>query len=405
MSTGQHRKDITKLTCQLFLNIPHNIHNGNLNSKSQRKRGVVVIGGGLAGLVSSILLAKRSVAVTLVEKKSYPFHRVCGEYISNEAKPFLIREHLYPDERELPAIRELELSSTGGRSAVIPLDMGGFGISRYTFDHYLSQKAVEAGVTFLSGREAEGVRYVDEYFEVQVGDEILSGDVVLGSFGKRSKLDHIMNRSFITKRSPYAAVKYHLKTDHPVSRIALHNFRNGYCGISRIEDGKSNLCYLTHRDNLREHKNIRSMEEAVLFRNPFIKSIFENSEFILPKPEVINEISFATKAPVHNHVLMAGDAAGMITPLCGNGMAMAIHSACIAADCISSFMAGEQSRSEMEQGYTHDWTSLFSRRLWIGRQVQRLFGGETASNLAVGLARNSPALTRWIVEATHGKEF
>jgi flavin-dependent dehydrogenase len=393
------------LACQLFKIIPHNIHNADLHKKTPRNRGVVVIGGGLAGLVTSTLLAKKRVSVTLVEKKVYPFHRVCGEYISNEVRPFLIREDLFPRDFLPPEISELQLTSTNGRAAIVPLDIGGFGISRFTFDNFLYNKALEAGVTFLLGTEASDVHFDDNYFEVRAGATTLSADVVLGAFGKRSKLDHVLKRSFIADRSPYAAVKYHILCDHPSTRIALHNFRNGYCGISRVEDGKVNLCYLTHRDNLRQHKTISAMEEAVMFRNPFIKEIFRNAQFVLPKPEVINEISFATKTPVHDHVLMAGDAAGMITPLCGNGMAMAIHSAHFAAECITSFMNNNQSRASMEQRYSSEWNSFFTRRLWIGRQVQRLFGAEAASNLAVGIARNSPALTQRIVSATHGKEF
>ena len=147
------------------------------------------------------------------------------------------------------------------------------------------------------------------------------------------------------------------------------------------------------------------MEEAVLFRNPFIQQIFERSQFIFDKPEVINEISFATKGPIENHVLMAGDAAGMITPLCGNGMAMAIHSATIAAAWITRFMKGQIPRASMESGYEREWKELFERRLWIGRKVQGLFGSELASNLAVNIAKHSKSLTNWLVKSTHGEAF
>jgi len=390
---------------QLFVNIQHYIHNTKPGTKAPRNRGVIIIGGGLAGLVSATLLARKDIPVTLIEKKSYPFHRVCGEYISNETRPFLIREGLYPAELSPIAITELELTSVNGKSAVIPLDMGGFGISRFSFDHFLHRKAVDAGVTFLLNCEAQAIRNTNDHFEIQVGDKVLTGDVVLGSFGKRSRMDHVMRRSFIDKRSPYAGIKYHIMTDHPAARIALHNSKNGYCGISRVEDGKVNLCYLTHRDNLRAHKSVRAMEEAVLFENPFIRNIFDNARFVSTKPEVINEISFVTKTPVHEHVLMIGDAAGMITPLCGNGMAMAIHSAKVASECVALFMKDEVDRAAMEIRYADAWNKLFSRRLWIGRQVQRLFGSKGASNFAVGLARRSPGITRRIVEATHGEEF
>jgi flavin-dependent dehydrogenase len=366
---------------------------------------VVIIGGGLAGLVASILLVKRQLRVILVEKKRYPFHRVCGEYISNEVKPFLVREGLFPQECAPVAINELELTSCNGNSALVPLDLGGFGVSRYSFDHFLYRRAVQAGVDFRLNQEAGAVRFAEDHFEVQVGDTVLQADIVLGAFGKRSKLDHVMERSFMSRRSPYAGVKYHVQMDHPRNRISLHNFMNGYCGISRVENEVSNLCYLTHRDNLRTYRNIRSMEEAILFRNPFIRGIFSSAKFVFDKPEVINEISFATKTPLHDHVLMVGDAAGMVAPLCGNGMAMAIHSAKLAAECIGSFMNGEIARPEMERGFANKWSELFSRRLWIGRQVQRLFGGESASNLAVRIARHSPGITRRIVAATHGKVF
>ena len=48
-----------------------------------------IIGGGLAGLCLSIQLSKAGHSVILFEKESYPFHKVCGEYISNEVLPYL----------------------------------------------------------------------------------------------------------------------------------------------------------------------------------------------------------------------------------------------------------------------------------------------------------------------------
>ena len=50
---------------------------------------VIVVGGGLAGLTSALHLSRFGIRVTLVEKNSYPRHKVCGEYLSNEVLPYL----------------------------------------------------------------------------------------------------------------------------------------------------------------------------------------------------------------------------------------------------------------------------------------------------------------------------
>jgi flavin-dependent dehydrogenase len=365
---------------------------GNFDAgRLARRPDVLIIGGGLAGLTASILLKRDGSDVTLFEKKRYPFHRVCGEYISNETVPFLQRHGLFPERFKPEQIKRLQLTSVSGKSAEINLDLGGFGISRYSFDNYLFQLAVEAGVKVIH----ETVDEIDPKV----------ARVVICAHGKRSKLDYTLHRNFIQKRSPYLGVKYHIKIDHRPGLIALHNFKDGYCGISNVENGITNLCYLTHRKNMREHGNIGKMEEEVLFRNPFLKSIFERGQFLFEKPEVINEISFEKKKPVENHILMIGDAAGMITPLCGNGMAMALHSARLASTWVRSFLNNNITREQMEIGYTKQWTDLFAMRLWTGRQVQRLFGSERASNLAVDLVRNVKPVASLLVRATHGDPF
>ena len=368
-------------------------------------RNIVIIGGGLAGLIASIQLIRAGISCTVIEKKSYPFHRVCGEYISNEALPFLEGSGLYPKELELPQINFFEFSSVGGYSSKLPLDLGGFGISRYTFDDFLYRVAMQEGVVFKLNTEVTSIFFKDDKFEIETQFGKLFADLAIGCFGKRSKIDVQQNRSFIKKRSPYVGVKYHIRTEHPTDLISLHNFSGGYCGISNVESGITNLCYLTHRDNLKEFGDIQDLERAVLFRNPLIKNIFANAEFVSKKPEVINEISFETKSPVENHILMAGDAAGMITPVCGNGMAIAIHSAKILSDLVIEYCADRIDREDLELCYRKAWDAKFKTRLWFGRNVQRLFGHSGFSTLAVNIARFSKPVANLIVTRTHGHPF
>ena len=366
---------------------------------------IAILGGGLAGLISGILLARRGIACTLFERISYPFHRVCGEYISNEAVSFLKSHDLYPENFHPPKLKRFQLSSVSGKSTMLELDLGGFGISRYVYDNFLYEAAAKAGVKFFLNTEVQNVTFSDEKFEIKTQVSQEEADLVIGAFGKRSKLDVSLNRRFIQRRSPYVGIKYHLRRDHPADLIALHNFEGGYCGISNIEDGKTNLCYLVHRDVVKNVGDIGEMESNVLSKNPLLRDIFSNSEFLFARPEVINEISFETKSAVENHIMMAGDAAGMITPLCGNGMAMAIHSAKILAELAADFCQGKITRGEMESRYTTKWNDLFSRRLWAGRQIQKLFGSPAASNLAINLAIHVRPVAYLIMRNTHGEVF
>lgn len=368
-------------------------------------RKIIIIGGGLAGLISSIQLVRAGISCTVIEKKSYPFHRVCGEYVSNEALPFLKASGLYPKELNLPQVKFFELSSVDGRSSKLPLGLGGFGISRYSFDHYLYAAAKREGVTFELNTEVTAVNFSDEQFEIEATSGRRSADVVIGCFGKRSRIDVQQNRDFIRKRSPFAGVKYHARTGHPSDLISLHNFPGGYCGVCNVDDGVTNLCYLTHRDNLKKYGDVAAMENAVLFRNPRIRDIFATASFMVPKPEVINEISFETKSPVEHHILMAGDAAGMIAPVCGNGMAIAIHSGKILSAQVIDFCQGKIDRETLERRYRKEWDTHFKMRLWVGRNVQRLFGNQNFSNLAVKLARFAKPVASFIISGTHGRPF
>jgi len=273
-------------------------------------------------------------------------------------------------------------------------------------DYELYQMAQTAGVEFVLGKSVEKVHFDQDSFTAELSDgSTYQSRLVIGAFGKRSRLDKHLNRSFIRQQSPYLGVKYHIRHDYPKDLIALHNFQDGYCGTSAIEDDKYCLCYLTTRANLRKHGSIEAMEKKVLHQNPFLKQIFTQAQFLYDKPEVINEISFAPKRAVENHILMAGDSAGLITPLCGNGMAMALHASFILSSLIIRYHRGELSRSELENAYTRQWKKQFTSRLWIGRQIQRLFGDPWLTEITVGFFRKAQPLAQFLVRQTHGETF
>ena len=147
------------------------------------------------------------------------------------------------------------------------------------------------------------------------------------------------------------------------------------------------------------------MEQTILSANPHLRKIFDECKMIRDEPVIISQISFDKKELIEDHVLMIGDAAGMITPLCGNGMSMALHASKIAAEHIQKFLTGSISRGSMEQNYSSDWNKHFENRLRTGRILQRLFTNAWLTTLMIRLGRSFPVLIRTLIKKTHGDPF
>ncbi len=375
-----------------------------------KKYDTCIIGGGLAGLALSIQLAKHGYTIALFEKEKYPFHKVCGEYISLESWNFIEGLGLQLSCLNLPIITKLIVTAPNGLQLEQPLPLGGFGISRFKLDMALKEIALLNGVSIFENCKVTDAVFFENEFHLQTTKGIFTGLTCCGSFGKRSSLDVKWNREFIdlkpNKLNNYIGVKYHIKTRFPADTIALHNFKNGYCGISMVEENKYCLCYLTTAGNLKKSNNsIEEMEKNILQKNPHLNYIFKNSEMLFKDPLTISQVSFSKKTQVENHILLLGDAAGMITPLCGNGMSMALHGSKIAAAIIHKFLKGDINRNILEREYTRTWRATFSKRLKTGRWIQSLFGKAWVTNLFISVMKRSPFLTKALIKQTHGVPF
>ena len=365
---------------------------------------VIIIGGGLAGLTNAIHLSKFKHRVLLIEKNSYPKHKVCGEYISNEVLPYLNSLGIDPIKEGAKIISKVQVSNTNNNLINGDLPLGGFGMSRYFLDSLLLKKAQSNGAEVLKS-SVNSIIFNKGVFTVETKDsKYFKSKVTIGAFGKRSELDLKMNRKFIKKKSPFLAVKIHVKGDFPDDLIALHNFQGGYCGVSKVEDNSINLCYITKYNSFKRHKNIKDFQQNVLFKNKYLKKIFEESHSVFRKPLTISQISFEKKRPVENHIIMCGDSAGMIHPLCGNGMGMAIVSAKLASIRIIQFLNGEiKTREDLENQYFKDWNKEFKIRLKAGHIIARLFRSQTVSQIFYSILKVIPSLLTKMIQFTHGK--
>ena len=367
---------------------------------------VIIVGGGLAGLTSAIHLSTRKKRVLLIEKNEYPKHKVCGEYISNEVLPYLNSLGINPINEGAKQITKVQISTTKSNLIKGELPLGGFGMSRYFLDNLLVKKAHLNGVQILKDT-VDSIHFKKDSFTITTKSSgVFQSKITIGAFGKRSSLDQKMKRKFIQKKSPYLAVKIHVKGVFPENLVALHNFKGGYCGVSKVEDNAINVCYITEYRSFKKHKNITDFQEQVVFKNKHLRKIFKESSPVFEKPLTISQVSFQTKNPVEDHIIMCGDTAGMIHPLCGNGMGMAISSAQLASIRILQFLNGEiKTREGLEKQYLRDWNKEFKIRLKTGHFIAWLFRNQTISQIAYSILKRIPSLLPKMIKFTHGKQL
>lgn len=368
------------------------------------KREVIIVGGGIAGLTAGIHLADRGVEVLLFEKESFPQHKVCGEYLSREVLPYF-------DELEIPLleagpkkISRLIYSTKKGNFLETSLEPGGLGISRYALDELLYRTALERGVE-VKQEKVKDIHFGEGHFSVETSSDSYQSKHVLGAFGKRSNLDKELNREFFKNPAPWVGIKSHYYLpDFPDDLVGLHNFKGGYCGLSKTETGAVNVCFLATYKSFKDYKDPQVFTEKELRKNPFLNTFFTEATPLFEQPLSIAQISFSSKEIVKDHILMVGDSAGLIHPLCGNGMAMAVQGAKIASEVLlSAFNKAYAGREQMETDYRKKWEKEFRSRLNTGKWLQKILLKENLAEVSQALLSKMPFLLPEIIKRTHGR--
>jgi menaquinone-9 beta-reductase len=377
--------------------------------KDKNKYQVSIVGGGLAGLALAIQLADAGISCILFERNKYPFHKVCGEYISMESWNFIERLGLNLSELDLPQIKRLQVSSPSGKLLKHELDLGGFGISRYTLDAKLSEIAKSKGVHLLDDCKVNDIRFDDREFNVDTSKGNFISEICVGAWGKKSNLDTKLNRVFTRQNKSeknYVGIKYHINIDFPADLIELHNFENGYCGISKIEENKYCLCYLSDSENLKKFSgDIKKMEENILMKNPFLKNYFQKATFLFDEPLAISQIKIGYKTAVENNILMLGDTAGNIAPLSGNGMSIAMRSSFALNNLLREYFDKKISNHELNSRYEKFWKSNFQKRIDLSKVLQKLLKNKSLTDSTISVLKNSRSLRNMIIKSTHGESF
>ncbi|PEN14791.1 FAD-dependent oxidoreductase [Longibacter salinarum] len=367
---------------------------------------VIVVGGGLAGCAAATHLAEAGHRVAVLEKGSFPRHKLCGEFLSPEVQE-AFRSLGVLDRVQDAGAHEIDRAClTSPRGSTFRSDLPGIalGLSRYALDEMLFERAATAGADTIDGTRVTDISgSLSDGFTVASSTGERTARVVLGAFGKRSTLDRKLERPFLDKPSDLVAFKAHYRGPSVPRTIEIHTFPGGYCGISHVEDDRVNVCWIGNTQSLQDAGGSpEAMLNASLRRNPHLDDRLASAERVTDTFYAVSQVSLEPKSPFTNDVCMIGDTAGMIAPLCGDGMAMALTSAELATPFVDEYLRGTRSAESFREAYSQAWSDMFSLRMRVGRLAHAAAMRPSLAAATVGTLRLAPFIGRWLIRATRG---
>ncbi|WP_170065479.1 NAD(P)/FAD-dependent oxidoreductase [Abditibacterium utsteinense] len=395
---------------------------------------VAIVGGGLSGCAAASELARAGVDVALFEAGQLPRHRVCGEFLSPESRATLSRIGVV-DDIEAAGARDVKLARFCCQNQSADFDLGdasGLAISRFTLDPILFEAAKNAGARAFLGAKTRFLQTESEKgdgfrFEVN-GQSWRARAVILAAGRAQSPRAEPTNRVESTNngRAPqkmeaknkarFCGLKAHFSgVDLGVGTVEMHLFRGGYCGLVRVEGEATNACLMTDYARLQKTSPAAFWDE-LLAQNPQLRARFTSATRLTPWCSTGN-VSFekfrpvgtskpqnkSTQDEIARGILCAGDAAGYIHPLTGDGMAMALRAGELAATCARLQMRGLDA-GEAARLYQAAWEREFTPRLKLAAQLHPLALRPEWARPVLPWLRCFPALRRALVRGTRGSE-
>ena len=376
---------------------------------------VIIAGAGPAGSSAAIRLAMRGLSVLLVEQKKFPRPKLCGEFISPECQDHfeklgVSRSIICSD----PAtITETVFYSSRGHQVTVPSAWFGgrmaLGLSRAVMDDVLLRRAAAVGVDVIEGASVVGPLTTTRSIEgvkLRLGPEERQyrSALTIDATGRSRILARKINHA-VQHKLRLIAFKAHLQNTRVASGACeIYFYRGGYGGLSSIEAGESNLCFIISAEQVK-HCNSdpdRVMREMVM-KNPraayTLSAAVTSSEWLSASWE-----SFGRQSPAPaNGLLAIGDAAAFIDPFTGSGMLMALESGELAAEVIVRHRH-ELGNAALAAAYTTAYNDRFYSRLRICSLLRRaafrprltewgvtIFGASERFRNRVARATRSPA--------------
>jgi flavin-dependent dehydrogenase len=374
---------------------------------------VLIVGAGPAGAVAGLVLARAGARVTILDRADFPRDKLCGDTINPGTLAHLRRLGV-ADDIEARGLRIRGMLVTGEHGDAVvgayPHDLAGVAIVRRELDAMLLRRAIAAGCAFeprvaarraiLAGGGARGSRVAGVAVDAPGGRRDLTAPVVIAADGRRSTLAFALGLA----RHPahprrWAIGAYFADADGPPAPTLpvgeMHVRTGRYIGVAPLPDGITNVCLVTpsHAADTQLHDPAAAIA-AALGADAQLRRRFAHARLVTT-PVVLGPLAVEPSAQAIDGLLLAGDAAGFVDPMTGDGLRFAIRGAELAA--AAALRALEHGWTGVHESLARARSDEFAGKIRFNRALRALVASPRAVSAAAVASRIVPTLLRGIV--------
>jgi len=380
-------------------------------ARSDRKPDldVLVVGAGPAGVAAALTAHERGLRTACLDRATFPRDKTCGDGLTASALRLL--EGLgvaVPGIASTQPVTTVVLRGPHGRISELPLPRDGHHAvvtTRLDLDAALVDRARAVGVTVLEGQAVTGIDVARSEVTVEHDDgSRTTARYVIAADGHYSTVRRLAAPEPDRDLGSWHAFRQYFRgvDDDRLWVLFEPDLLPGYAWVFPLPEGRANVGFGVLRDAHTSGKRLAALWRDLLARPALRDALGPRAEPEAPHRAWPIPASFDPGRATAGRVLFAGDAAGVVDPMTGEGIAQALESGMLAADAVAAAMTDGRPVAAVDAAYRRSLDRALGRDLRLAHRLQYLLRKPATAAAVLALVDATPwtrrNFARWMFE-------